>query len=83
MQGKYNGHVSKKKNKAKDYVATDPDAAASALQVSITKNLEMVDAESQYDMDIFFEYVFNFLKVIEERIQDGQILSQLMKNSPE
>ena len=46
MQGKYNGHVSKKKNKAKDYVATDPDAAASALQVSITKNLEMVDAES-------------------------------------
>tara|TARA_B110000285_G_C14697050_1_gene411712 strand:+ start:289 stop:393 length:105 start_codon:yes stop_codon:yes gene_type:complete len=34
-------------------------------------------------MDIFFEYIFNFLKVIEERIQDGQILTQLMKNSPE
>ena len=34
-------------------------------------------------MDIFFEYIFNFLKVIEERIRDGQILTQLMKHSPE
>ena len=52
------------------------------LQVTVKSAPDTSDSGTQYDMSMFFEYIFDFLKAVEDSIRDGEVMAQMIKDDP-
>lgn len=53
------------------------------LQVTVKSAPDTSESATQYDMSMFFQYIFDFLKAVEDSIRDGEVMARMIKDDSE